>query len=287
MLLLDQHIKKTISPSINNNNNTVGLVDKQKIMDTINEITDDISCCRTLEQSLSSIIPQENEQETGHENMRPPEVTVFISKMIPVKISELSTRDRLRCFPTPESQGNATEVLMGIGRVFSGVLTSDTTLYILSHRHNPFDGFNTQVPATVVPVPKDSLGFYICLGPSVFPTDTVSAGNIVGIIGLQQGNAEGTSTNLMMSKCATLTSNYNMFPMKTLTFQSKPMVRVAVGPKTHHEMVQFEYGLQQLYSYDPVVEIDVDSSTGQHTITCLGELHLEQCIKQLSERFAK
>ena len=58
--------------------------------------------------------------------------------------------------------------------------------------------------------------------------------------------------------------------------------------------MQFEDALQKLYQYDydPVVEIDMDAMSNgcgglrQHTITCLGELHLEQCLKSLTERFS-
>ena len=65
------------------------------------------------------------------------------------------------------------------------------------------------------------------------------------------------------------------------------MVRVAVEPRRHQDLLQFEDALQKLYQYDPVVEIDMDAmphgcgGLGQHTITCLGELHLEQCLKSL------
>jgi hypothetical protein len=38
--------------------------------------------------------------------------------------------------------------------------------------------------------------------------------------------------------------------------------------------------------FDPVVEVGVDDS-GQHTMVCLGELHLQQCLKTLVERFTK
>jgi ribosome assembly protein 1 len=44
--------------------------------------------------------------------------------------------------------------------------------------------------------------------------------------------------------------------------------------------------MQALYQYDPVVEVSVESS-GEFTISCLGELHLELCLKALSENFAK
>ena len=92
---------------------------------------------------------------------------------------------------------------------------------------------------------------------------------------------------LMIMKTATVSSTWKMFPLRNMTFQSKPMVRVAVSPKSHTELVRFEQGLEQLYLYDPVVEIGIDENTGEHTITCLGELHLEQCLKSLSKRFAK
>jgi ribosome assembly protein 1 len=110
----------------------------------------------------------------------------------------------------------------------------------------------------------------------VFPVDEVAAGNIVGIVGL-----EG-----IVLKTATLASTWACEPMKAITFQAKPMVRVAVEPLNHKDLAQLEAGLQSLYQYDPVVEVGVDDS-GQHTMTCLGELHLEQCLKVLVEKFTK
>ena len=64
------------------------------------------------------------------------------------------------------------------------------------------------------------------------------------------------------------------------------MVRVAIEPKFYNDLYKLENGLKLLYQYDPAVEIFLDES-GQHTISCLGELHLELCIKTLQDRFAK
>lgn len=263
--------------------------EKSEALVKMRRITADIAHCASISLNNTAISP---------------EVVVFIAKMIPIKVAELSSRDKLLMFPecADGSAPQASEVLMGIGRVFSGVLTRSSRLSILSHRHSPLDasthhdsGDSSLGEAgsmgTLTSIPVDTLGFYICLGPSVFPTDSVPAGNIVGIVGLQH-NSQGQNgaterSNLMVSKSATISSTPMLFPLKAMTFQSKPMVRVAVAPKTHNEMTQFEFGLRQLYAYDPVVEIEVDATTGQHTITCLGELHLEQCVKSLSERFAK
>ncbi len=246
----------------------------------IARVLEDIACCAS---GLNTTM-----------RLAPVEVVVFIAKMIPARSAELSARDRQMLFPANAAVGD--EVLMGIGRVFSGVLRRDSKLFILSQRHNPYDHLAASeaesVPTpgslhldTLTPIPADSLGFYICLGPSVFPTESVPAGNIVGIVGLQ--HADSGTKNLMVSKSATISSSVKLCPLEPMTFQSKPMVRVAVAPKTHNDLEMFEFGLRQLYAYDPVVEIEVDPASGQHTITCLGELHLEQCVKSLSERFAK
>ncbi len=68
--------------------------------------------------------------------------------------------------------------------------------------------------------------------------------------------------------------------------QAKPMVRVALEPTSHQDLVKVEKGLSELFMYDPVVEVGVDEK-GQFSMTCLGELHLELCLKMLIERFAK
>ena len=114
------------------------------------------------------------------------------------------------------------------------------------------------------------------LGPSVFPVKSVPAGNIVGIVGLEDH----------VLKTGTLCSTWACLPMTPITFQAKPMVRVAVEPLSHQDLPKLESGLRSLYQYDPAVEVGIDDS-GQHTMTCLGELHLEQCLKYLVEKFAK
>ena len=116
----------------------------------------------------------------------------------------------------------------------------------------------------------------MCFGPSVCAVDEVPAGNIVGIVGVHDS----------VMKTGTLTSSWKSVPMSSITFQTKPVVRVAVEPSAHQDLAKLEAGLKQLYQYDPVVEVGVDSM-GQHTLTCIGELHLEQCLKMLKDRFAR
>jgi len=179
----------------------------------------------------------------------------------------------------------AGEVFIALGRVFSGVLRRNSKIFVLGHRHNPsaeflsssdLEGDCPSGMASAKCVPSNSFGMYMCLGPSYFAIDEAYAGNIVGIVGLDD----------LVLKTATLASTWACSPMNAITFQAKPMVRVALEPLSHRDLQKLEVGLQLLYQYDPVVEVGVDDS-GQHTMTCLGELHLELCLKNLIERFAK
>lgn len=60
--------------------------------------------------------------------------------------------------------------------------------------------------------------------------------------------------------------------------QAKPIVRVAVEVVRQGDLEALERGLAKLYQADPAVEISVQEN-GEHVITALGELHLEQCLK--------
>lgn len=234
------------------------------------------------------------------------DIVVFISKMIPVKLSELSPRDaevyRQRAaiktqgsgdVPPEQSSGvvlrEDDEVFLALGRVFSGQITRDNNLFVLSNRHDPLiaassitgdETFDGDVPniisSTATRLSPQSVGLYLCLGPSVVPVDSVSAGNIVAIAGLDQ----------LILKTATVSSSWACQPLRAMTFQARPMVRVAVEPKSHLDLGRLERGLASLYQYDPAVEVGTDEM-GQHTVSCLGELHLELCLKSLTDRFAK
>jgi ribosome assembly protein 1 len=239
-------------------------------------------------------------------------VVVFVSKMVPVRVAELSQRDvammnaRMAKAAAAENVGaeeagpppqlrHDGEVFIALARVFSGTLQRGSRLYVLGNKYDPHSGARVMVdPAQVTageegtegsgdlvgltPLPEDvTMGLYIMLGPSVVPIEQVPAGNIVGILGLSE----------YILKTATLCSTWASYPMKSISFQSKPMLKVAVEPTSHVDLRALERGLQQLHQFDPVVEVGVDRDTGQNTMTCLGELHLEQCVKALTERFAK
>lgn len=235
------------------------------------------------------------------------QLVIFVSKMIPVKFSELSEQDKeilrrqraekmaveengvdgaAKDTVTELELTNDSEVLMALGRVFSGVLSRNSSIYVLerslsstSGMSSNSDGKQDVSDSSDSPqlIPADSIGMYLCLGPSIYPVEAVPAGNIVGIIGL----------NDYILKSATLSSSLNCPPLRPITFQATPMLRVALEPSRHQDIRKLENGLKLLYKYDPVVQVGVDDSNGQYTMTCLGELHMELCLKTLIEKFAQ
>jgi ribosome assembly protein 1 len=248
-------------------------------------------------------------------------VPVRVADLAPADVALLNAQRQQQHLQQQQEEGSVPsvlnnlshddEVFVALARVFSGVLKRNSSLYVLGSKYDPMEELSHAPQGTtegseasagsavssslalsssasasasalgtqgLFPLPKGTpLGMYIMLGPSVVPVEQVPAGNIVGIVGLHD----------YVLKTATLCSTWAACPMTSMTFQSKPMLKVAVEPTAHQDLRRLESGMRLLHQFDPVVEVGVDHDTGQNTMTCLGELHLEQCVKALTERFAK
>ncbi|CAN0172760.1 unnamed protein product, partial [Ectocarpus fasciculatus] len=121
----------------------------------------------------------------------------------------------------------------------------------------------------------DNLALFMMMGAALQPVARVPAGNVLALAGL-----EGR-----VNKCATLSDTAECPAMRAVTLQAKPMVRVAVEALHQQDMDKLELGLSRLYQADPAVEVSV-TTRGEHVVCCLGELHLEQSLKDLRERYA-
>ena len=85
-----------------------------------------------------------------------------------------------------------------------------------------------------------------------------------------------------------------------MTFASSPIVRVAVEPENISDLSRLNEGLKILNQADPSVEVLIQETgspsplfisanllLGEHVICASGELHLERCLRDLRETFAK
>ena len=245
------------------------------------------------------------------------DTVIFITKMMSVRLADLSDLDRASVIEQRRAslaaggvggggvlsntdEAENADVFIALARVFSGTLSRGDSrpLYVLSTRYNPYElpiGTESSASETnieralsvndgdvppgmegVSRIDTSNLSLYLCLGPAFAPIQTAYAGNIVGILGLEK----------YVLKTATLSTTWACQPLRAMTFQAQPMLRVALEPQSHTDLNKLEIGLKLLHQFDAVVEIGVDER-GQHTMTCLGELHLEHCLKVLIERFAR
>ncbi|KNC99015.1 small GTP-binding protein domain [Spizellomyces punctatus DAOM BR117] len=171
---------------------------------------------------------------------------------------------------TPEvPEAPAEETLIGFARIYSGTIRVGQTFQVLGPKYDP--AFPTRHRSAVT-IEK----LYLMMGRELQELKEVPAGNVFGIGGLGQH----------VLKSATLSSTAECPSFGGVRADAAPIVRVALEPREPNQMGQLIDGLRLLNQADPCVEVYLQE-TGEHVIVCAGELHLERCLKDLRERFAK
>ncbi|KAJ4770472.1 elongation factor family protein [Rhynchospora pubera] len=194
----------------------------------------------------------------------------FISKMFTVPVKALPPD------PTGLSvvdSADTDECFLAFARVFCGTIRSGQRMFVLSALYDPLKSDQT-MQRHVQEVELHQL--YQMMGQGLIQVPSAHAGMIVAIRGLAQH----------VLKSATLSTTKDCFPFSSMAFQVSPMLRVAIEPSDPADMGALIKGLKLLNRADPFVEITV-SSRGEHVLAAAGEVHLERCIKDLRERFAR
>jgi ribosome assembly protein 1 len=172
---------------------------------------------------------------------------------------------------TPE-QPEDPEHLIGFARLFSGNLSVGDEIWVLPPKFNPAYPHAAPIPKKV---PVKAL--YLLMGRGLEPLQSVPAGVVFGIEGLE-GHIMKTGT-----LCSQLEGGINLAGVNNL---SKPIVRVALEPVNPMDLNKMIKGLKLLEQSDPCA-IYEQMESGEHVILTAGELHLERCLKDLQERYAK
>lgn len=200
----------------------------------------------------------------------------FVSKMFAVPRKMLPQRgpngEILNNHSDENGSHESDECFLAFSRIFSGVLYSRQRVFVLSALYDPLKVESMQ--KHVQDAELHSL--YLMMGQGLKPVASAKAGDIVAIQGLGQH----------ILKSATLSSTRNCWPFSSMAFQVSPTLRVAIEPSDPADMTTLMKGLRLLNRADPFVEVTV-SSRGEHVLAAAGEVHLERCIKDLKERFAK
>jgi elongation factor 2 len=114
------------------------------------------------------------------------------------------------------------------------------------------------------------------MGRNVEAIDDCPAGNIVGLVGVDQ----------YLVKTGTITTSDVAHNMKVMKFSVSPVVQVAVDVKNANDLPKLVEGLKRLAKSDPCV-LTFTSDSGEHIVAGAGELHLEICLKDLEEDHAQ
>ncbi|KAK7455739.1 translation elongation factor 2 [Stygiomarasmius scandens] len=154
------------------------------------------------------------------------------------------------------------------GRVFSGTVRCGQRVRIQGPNYVPGNG---KVDLFV----KDIQRTVLMMGRTVKRIDDCPAGNIVGLVGIDQ----------FLAKSGTLTTSETAHNMRVMKFSVSPVVQVAVEVKNPVDLPKLVDGLKRLSRSDPCVQVTT-SDTGQHVVAGAGELHLEICLKDLEEDHA-
>lgn len=171
---------------------------------------------------------------------------------------------------TSNDDDTKSEHIIGFARLYSGKIRVGQKLYVLGPKYDPRFPDKHCSEITVQ-------NLYLIMGRELEALPEVAAGNVFGIGGL-----EGH-----ILKNGTLASTKeNVVNMVGVGKEASPIVRVALEPVDARDMDKLVEGLQLLNQADPCVEVLLQE-TGEHVILTAGELHLERCLRDLKERFAK
>ena len=172
----------------------------------------------------------------------------------------------------PKEKEPDREHLIGFARIYSGTLSVGDSVYVLPPKFTPAHPHNSPEPQKVTVT-----ALYLLMGRGLEPLTSVPAGVVFGIAGLE-GHILKSGTI-----CSQLEGGVNL---AGVNMASQPIVRVALEPANPAELDKMIRGLKLLVQSDPCAEYEQFES-GEHVLLTAGELHLERCLTDLRERFAR
>jgi len=105
------------------------------------------------------------------------------------------------------------------------------------------------------------------------PVEFATAGHIYAVIGLKD-----TTTG------DTLCDGDKPVVLESMTFP-KPVISVAIEPKTKGDQEKLGLAIQKLAEEDPTFRVEHDHETGQTVISGMGELHLDILVDRMRREF--
>ena len=105
------------------------------------------------------------------------------------------------------------------------------------------------------------------------PVESVTAGHIYAAIGLKDTTTGDTLCDIA-----------SPVVLESMTFP-KPVISVAIEPKTKSDQEKLGLAIQKLAEEDPTFRVEQDQETGQTVISGMGELHLDILVDRMRREF--
>ena len=153
------------------------------------------------------------------------------------------------------------------GRVFSGKMKTGEKIRILGPDYKQ----GKQVDLHVKTIQR----VVIWMGRRADDVVDVPCGNTCCLVGVDDA----------ILKQGTITTSPIAHTIRSMKYSVSPVVRVAVNAKNPADLPKLVSGLIKMSKADPLVQV-IDTET-EHIICGSGELHLEICLKDLVEDYAK
>ena len=185
---------------------------------------------------------------------------------------------------------NHNEFLLGMGRVFHGTLKVGQELHVLKPRYDP--SFQTEENNFRCRIKR----LFLLMGREVDPIDQIHEGGVFAVSIESLDNDENSDSSFKGNqsifegiKSATLSTSLwcPSFDLRPNQVEIAPIVRVALQPTELASFSRLLSGLQLLCQADPSAETYIQEENGELILAAAGELHLQQCLKDLKERFAR
>ncbi|TID28795.1 hypothetical protein CANINC_002314 [Pichia inconspicua] len=176
------------------------------------------------------------------------------------------------------------EVLIAFTRVYSGTIKLNDKITILSplfDTSKPYNSEENSQHCHEITVER----LYILMGRDMTPISKAPAGSIVGLVSSDLNNIILKSGTIVSTDLVKENATVNFAQSKAI-IDLPPIVRVTLEPSKLQHMERLISGIKQLNLADPCVRGFL-SEEGEVVLETAGELHLERCIRDLEQRFAK
>ncbi|KAL0870582.1 hypothetical protein ABMA27_005545 [Loxostege sticticalis] len=177
---------------------------------------------------------------------------------------------------------------IAFARVFSGKVKKGDKVYVLGPKHDlskilNHKDFKVDPNKKLKDLHSDEhitcteiKSLYILMGRELEEIEEAVAGNIIGIGGLEDH----------VLKTATLSSTVACPAFSEIQYAAVPILRVAIEPTYPSQLPQLVKGLKLLNQSDSCVQVLLQE-TGEHVLVTAGEVHLERCLEDLKNNYAK